>query len=425
MVYFFKTMRDRIVLLIKNKENTRLITNFVSLISVKGVDFLIPLFVLPYLVRTLGIEMFGLISFSTAFTMYFGAIIHYGYSITAVRDIARVRQDKNMLSKTYSEFLGVSIFLLLVSCIILTLFLLIVPSLNEYWELHLYSFFFIAMQSFFPSWFFQGIEKMKFIAYINLSTKILFLVSLWFFVKSPDDYLFVPLLNACAMSISTLVSFIVIHKYLKISFIKPTVSQAISVLSKGQHSFIVQLAPTLYNSTAMFLLGYTSTNTLVGIYASATKLIDALNSIAVLLSSTFLPYLSRNIKKHIYFSRIMIVVGILLSGLAAFFSNQLIVFFFSEENLIVSKYFRYLTPMVLFIFIRFTYGPNYLMLIGKDIVYKNVVLYSCIAFFLIALVLVPHYEIYGAIAILLGTSFVMAVLTFFYYRKNYEITGMQ
>lgn len=417
-------MIDRLLLLIKNKENVRLIANFASLFSIKGVDFLIPLFVLPYLVKTLGIDVFGLISFSIAFNMYFGAIIHYGYSITAVRDVARVRHDKAMLSKTYSEFLGVSISLLLVSFIVFTLLVLLIPSLNQYWELHLYSFFFIAMQSFFPSWFFQGIEKMKFIAYINLSTKILYLVSLWILVKSPDDYLFVPLLNGFAMATSTIVSFIVIHKFLRVRFIRPTMSQAKNVLIKGRHSFTVQLAPTLYNSTAMFLLGYTSTNTIVGIYASATKLIDALNSIAVLLSSTFLPYLSRNIKKHVFFSRIMILVGVLLSVFAFVFSDQLITFFFSEENLIVSKYFRYLTPMVLFIFIRFTYGPNYLMLIGKDAIYKNVVLYSCLIFFLIALFLVPKFEIYGAIIIMTGTSFVMAVMTFFYYRKNYNIDNV-
>ena len=131
-------MIDRLLLLIKNKENVRLIANFASLFSIKGVDFLIPLFVLPYLVKTLGIDVFGLISFSIAFNMYFGAIIHYGYSITAVRDVARVRHDKAMLSKTYSEFLGVSISLLLVSFIVFTLLVLLIPSLNQYWELNIY-----------------------------------------------------------------------------------------------------------------------------------------------------------------------------------------------------------------------------------------------------------------------------------------------
>ncbi|NNJ82196.1 MAG: hypothetical protein HKP11_08395 [Flavobacteriaceae bacterium] len=73
--------------------------------------------------------------------------------------------------------------------------------------------------------------------------------------------------------------------------------------------------------------------------------------------------------------------------------------------------------MVFFIFVRSAYGPNFLMLIGKDRVYKNIVLYSCLFFFVMAIIIVPIFEIYGAISIMLGTTFVMAALTFIYFRK--------
>lgn len=410
-------MKKRLFGLLKNKDNLHLIANFFSLISIKGVDFLIPLFILPYLVRTLGIDVFGLISFSLAFCMYFGALIHYGYSITAVRDLARVRQNIEELSNKYSTFLTVAILLLLVSAIVLLLLVSFVPILNKYWLLHIYTFYFISMQSLFPSWFFQGIEKMKYIAFINLSTKVLFLISLVFFVKAPEDYLLVPLLNGFAMTISTLISFWIIHKQLKIKFYRPNFLELKAVIVNGRHSFISLFAPTLYNSTAMFLLGYTADNTIVGIYASATKLIDALNSIAVLLSNTFLPFLSRNIKKHLFFSKIMLVAGLGITIVNLFFSETLIRLFYGIENIVIAEYFRLLMPMVFFIFVRFAFGPNYLMLIQKEVLYKNIVLYTCLFFFLIALVVVPIYEIYGAIFIMLTTTFVMAVLTYFYYRK--------
>jgi PST family polysaccharide transporter len=411
-------MVNRIFELLKNKNYIQLVSNFFYLMSIKGVDFLIPLFVLPFLVRTLGIDVFGLISFSLAFCMYFGTLIHYGYSITAVRDIARVSHNLEELSKKYSSFITVAVLLLFLSLIVFILIISFIPILKENWLLHVYTFFFISMQSLFPSWFFQGIEKMKYIAFINISTKILFLISLIFLIKGPDDYLLVPLLNAITMTLSTAISFWTIHKYFKIKYITPIFSEIKQVIIEGQYAFISMFAPTLYNNTAMFLLGYTSSNSTVGIYASATKLIDALNSTAVLLSTTFLPFLSKNIKKHIFFSKIMITIGASLSILAFIFSKELIIFLYGNENMEIFPYFRLLTPMVFFIFIRLTYGPNYLMLIGKELLYKNIVLYSCLLFFIIALIIVPVFKIYGAIGILNCTTFIMALLTYSFFIKT-------
>jgi PST family polysaccharide transporter len=273
------------------------------------------------------------------------------------------------------------------------------------------------MQSIFPAWFFQGIEKMKYIAYINLSTKILFLISLWFVVTNPNDYYLVPLLNGITMMLSVIISFWIIHKTFKIQFHLPKFIKIKSILIEGRHAFLSQFSPTLYNNTTMFILGYTTDNITTGVYASATKLIDAFNSLAVLLSNTFLPYLSRNIQKHEQFSRIMIIIGTILSIFAYSFSEYLIVFFFSEKNMIISHYFELLTPMIFFIFIRFTYGTNYLMLVGEDVKYKNIVLYSCILFFILAIFLVPILKINGAIIIMVGATFLMALLTLTTYIK--------
>ena len=410
-------MIQRLLQLLKNKENVQLIANFFSLVSIKGFDMLIPLFILPYLVRTLGIDVFGLTAFSLAFCMYFGAFIHYGYSITAVREIARARKDKELLSKQYSTYISLSVVLLFISLILFTVAVAVIPTLREYWILHLYTFYFVDMQSLFPAWLFQGMERMKYIAFINLSTKVLYLVALLFMVTGPGDYLLVPLLNAFAMTVSTIVSFWIIHKQLKIRYRKTELGEIIIAMKEGKHAFISLFAPTLYNSTTTFILGYTSSNYIIGIYASATKLIDALNSIALLLSNTFLPYLSRNIKKHFVFSRMMIVIGLLLTAGSLLFSEYIISFLYGADKLEIAYYFKLLTPMVFFIFVRFTFGPNYLMLIGKDSLYKNIVLYSCLFFFFMALILVPIYELYGAIAIMLGTTLLMAILTYWFYWK--------
>ena len=113
----------------------------------------------------------------------------------------------------------------------------------------------------------------------------------------------------------------------------------------------------------------------------------------------------------------MIVIGLLLTAGSLLFAEYIISFLYGPDKVEIAYYFKLLTPMVFFIFVRFTFGPNYLMLIGKDALYKNIVLYSCLCFFFMALILVPIFELYGAIAIMLGTTLLMAVLTYLFYWK--------
>ena len=102
----------------------RLISNFVALLVLRGFNFLIPLITLPYLVRVIGLENFGLVNFSLSLGLYFGAIIQFGFGVTATREIARNRDDSIKLAQIYSTTLTASILLAIVSAILFTLIVL-------------------------------------------------------------------------------------------------------------------------------------------------------------------------------------------------------------------------------------------------------------------------------------------------------------
>lgn len=405
-----------------NTENKkRLLANFSSLVVLRGFQFLIPLITLPYLVRTIGLEKFGLINFALSLGMYFGAIIQFGFGITATREIARHRDDPIKLAQIYSATLTASLIFAAISAILFTLIVISFDKFNSYLNLYFFTLAFIVLQSLFPIWFFQGMEKMKYITFLSLGTSVMYLISLFSFVKQQDDFVLVPLLHAIAALITLILAIALIRKQFKVKFTTPQWQEIKAIYQNGHHAFISQLAPNLYNNSAVFLLGMFTNNSVVGLYTAATKVIDAVISFAYILSNTFLPYLSRNLARHKLFQKIMLVSGLVLTLVTFIFAEWITRFLFSAENIEVASYIQYLTICILLLFVTMTYGTNYLMLIGKDRIVKNIALYTSISFFIIALVLIPTFGIWGAIAVLIGARATMALLQYRYYYKYRSI----
>jgi len=403
--------------ILNSDDKKRLAGNFLSLIVLRGFQFLIPLITLPYLVRTIGIEKFGLVNFSLSLCLYFGAVIQFGFGVTATREIARHRDDLFLISKIYSATITASICLALACIAVASIVILFFNKFNTHLHLYFFSLLFVVFQSLFPIWFFQGMERMKYITFLSLSTNIIFLTSLFLFVKNQDDYVLVPLLNAGAALTTFFLSVILIKKQFKVVYSTPKINELRSIFTEGRHAFISQLAPNFYNNSTVFLLGIFTNNTTVGLYTAAIKVVDSAISLGYILSNTFLPYLSRNMDKHDFFRKIMIASGSLLTLLIFIFADLIALFLFSGDNIEIALYIRWLAVCIFLVFSTLIFGPNYLMLIGQDHVTKNIALYTSICFFIFALLAISSFGIWGAIATLLGARMTIALLQYIYFLK--------
>jgi len=201
---------------------SRLIENYFFLAALQATNFLIPLIILPYLVRVLGMERFRLIAFAQAFTQYFIIITDYGFNLSATREISICRGDHKRVSVIFCSVMVIR-FALLVVCAIV--FFAIISGFSKFqieWELYLFSFGLVVGNILFPVWFFQGMEKMKYITYFNLSSKIVSLVAILFFIQRASDYLYVPLINSVGLWFSGLASLLLIKNQFKVGFILPS-----------------------------------------------------------------------------------------------------------------------------------------------------------------------------------------------------------
>jgi len=145
----------------------------------------------------------------------------------------------------------------------------------------------------FPVWFFQGMERMKYITILNIVAKGIFTVCIFIFIKKTADYLYVPLLYSLGFIVAGGLSLRVVFKDFRIKFKLPTFENIQYQAKEGWHIFISTAAISLYTTSNAFILGIFTNNTIVGYYSAAEKLIQAVRGLLMPVSQTVYPYISK------------------------------------------------------------------------------------------------------------------------------------
>jgi len=89
--------------IISHPEHKILLKNTFSLSILQFANYILPLITIPYVVRVIGPDRFGLVSFAQAFVTYFLLVVNYGFDLSATREISSNRDDKNALIQIYSD----------------------------------------------------------------------------------------------------------------------------------------------------------------------------------------------------------------------------------------------------------------------------------------------------------------------------------
>ncbi len=279
--------------IIISDERKKIFGNFFSLSILQFTNYLIPLITLPYLARVLGPERFGIIAFAQAFIQYFTLLTDYGFNLTATREISINRNDETEISRIFISVMTIRFFLLALSLVTILLLISIIPKFNEEKDLFLLSFLAVVGTSMFPQWFYQGIEKMKFITIFSLSSKLIFTVAIFFLIKTEEDYLWTPFLNSMGYIVAGMIGLLYPFIYLKVSFSFPTLKELKFHLREGWHIFVSTVSINLYTSSNSVLLGFFTNNTIVGYYSAAERLFRAVQFLGMPIYQALFPHFSK------------------------------------------------------------------------------------------------------------------------------------
>lgn len=278
----------------KNEEQStlqRLSDNFISLVILQFINYLLPLFLIPYLIRILGIEGFGIYSFILAIIMYGVKMSDYGFELSATYHVSLHKKNEDKLNEIFSSILSIKFLIALFYLVVISILVVFVDKLFMYKEFIFLAFGMIFGHLMFPLWFFQGMEKMRYIMYLNGLSKLLFVISVFVFVKEESELYILMILNSVTAIIIGLVALYIAIKKFNIVLSFQTWSKLLFYLKDGWYIFTSKFAVEFYTTANIIILGFFATPLVIGYYAVSVKIIHAIGSLLEPLTRTVYPYL--------------------------------------------------------------------------------------------------------------------------------------
>lgn len=402
--------------------------NVLALGLLQIAKYLVPLASIPYLVRVLGPEKYGLIAFSTALSAYVLMLSDYGFNLSATRDISINRNNPKHVANVYSSVTIIKMLILLALFFLLMLLVFMVDLFRSYWLLHLLSFFSVVLQSFYPLWLFQGLEQLKTAVKIQLVSRVTFLVCIFLFVKSSEQYLLVPIFSIVSGMVLVSISLYVVRYKLKICYLVPNFYDIRSNLREGWTIFVSSLSINIYTVTTTVVLGFFTNYTIVGYYTAAEKIITALKGLYNPLSQALYPAVSLQMV-HDKKETLRLVNKVALLTAAGMFLICLLVFLFSEqivELVFGSEYeattliLQIMSPIPVCIVFSNVFGFQLMLNLGLKREFTKVVSFAAILGFASNVFLIQKFGALGSATTVLLVELCLPIALFYVLKAKLD-----
>ncbi len=274
-------------------ENRRKLTaNILWLYVLQGVNYAIPVIVLPYLIRVLGVERYGSIAFAQAFAQYFTIATDYGFNFSATKLVARIRDEHDELSRLFWAVMFIKALLMCAGIVVLFATVSLIPRFNEDKLLYILAYVAVIGSVLFPAWLFQGMERMRYISVVTGSARLAAMIFLFVLVRKPSDYLVAVSVQSAGVLLAGCIGFGLAVKNFGIKPKLPSRADIYDALRDGWHLFISMAAVTMYTNTNVFLVGILAGNMQAGIFSAAEKLIRAIEGMLLPVTQAVFPHIN-------------------------------------------------------------------------------------------------------------------------------------
>jgi O-antigen/teichoic acid export membrane protein len=397
--------------------------NFLWNASYQVLRIITPLITMPYLSRVLGATQLGVFSYTYSVATWFSLFCVLGLNQYGNREVARVRDDPDKLSRTFWSIYAMQI---ITSLIVSAIYLVYAFLSGDYFLYSLIWFFFVITEVFDINWFFFGLEEFRITVIRNFIVRLLTVVAIFVFVHQQSDLVVYCLIQ----SIGGGISYMVLIPFLRgrVRFYKPKPSEVALHFLPNLQLFAPIVAISFYTQLDKVLLGNLATDIAqVSFYDYSEKISQIPLAVVQALGTSMLPRMSSIISKgqreqaHHYLDMSIWFASILsfgfMFGIMAV-AQEFIPLYLGEEYLPCVVLTMTITGMIPLIAWSNALGVQYLLPMGEDRKYTVSVIVGAVVNVVSNIILIPQIQAMGAVISTLISEAVVTVIQCLYTRKE-------
>lgn len=404
----------------------RIKINFIYQITYQILVLALPFLISPYVSRKLGAEGLGIYSYSYSVAYFFVLVSMLGILNYGNRAIAQVRDNRQLLNKTFSEVLTLHIIIALVACGAYIVYVLFISDPKLYAGIQL---LYVLSAMFDITWLYYGLEKFKSTVTRNIIIKIVTFLAVFLLIHNKADTWKYCAIMASSFLASQIILWVPLKRY--VSYVKVAKKDVLKHLKPMLLLFIPTVAISIYRYMDKVMIGILSSKSQLGFYENAEMLNQAVLSVITSVGTVLLPQMSNLVtkrewdkyKKYLDVSMryVMIMAWASSFGLAAV-ANIFAPLYWGEEFSDVGNIVQVLAITVPFISFANVLRTQYLLPLEKDREYTFSVVVGSLVNMVINLILIPRYEAIGAGIATVCAEMAVCVVQTWQVRNNVDIT---
>lgn len=159
--------------------------SYMSLLSIFSA--LVGLLIYPYLIRVLGAEAMGTYAFLLGVTMYFQALVEFGFDMPSVKAVSLAHDKPENLDRIVSTVMVAKMMMLLFVSLLALVLVCLIPMLRSRMVLFCIVYLQVVYTVLFPQWYYQGMKNMRFATLLQLLIRLTQVPLILWWVHTPDD----------------------------------------------------------------------------------------------------------------------------------------------------------------------------------------------------------------------------------------------
>lgn len=402
-------------------KNHKLIKNTFSLFLVQFANLIAPLLVLPHLSRVLGVDGFGKVMVILSVCSLGLIFTDFGFNLSAAFKIAKNKGE--LLHDYISSVIYAKVFLAIVFSIGIYAY--------NYYFLHSLSFSELALvfsvivsQACYPTWFFQGLEKMRAITIYMMLTKILYVIFVYISVRKSGDIQ--PVIASYALSciIGGIIG-IYLMKREGVIFCKLRFLQIYFRLKESFLFFISRASYSMYTTASTFIVGAAAGMQQAAYYSAAEKIYQALQALTSPVTQALYPYVAKR-NDHRMVLKVVFILGgpiLIISFIGYLLAPIFIATFYGKDFISATPIFNVFIILTVITFISVNFGYPAFAAINRLNVANYTVIFGAIIQLLgiVLLYFTGNVHAMSVVCMVLITEFVIMALRiflFFFYKEK-------